>query len=491
VLEWAEVESSNQPKALRVLFFAETWERFSYYGMRALLVYYMTKHFKFTDDAAYVVYGSYTALVYTTPVIGGILADRLLGGRKAVLWGGILMALGHFAMAFDSMFYLALALLICGNGFFKPNISAIVGRVYSDKDQKRDRAFAIFYMGINLGGMAAGLCGSIGESYGWHIGFGMAGVGMIVGLGVFLWGQRFIRDAAEPPDAAKLREPWFAGLSREWLIYLGTVAAVAASWFLVQQGALLGSLMLVVGLGTLAGLLYYLARHTQPAERGPMFVAIVLTVFSTVFWAFFEQAGSSMALFTDRNVDRVVMGATIKGSAFQSVNSAFVLLFSPFFMWLWKKLGPREPTTPLKFGLGTLQLGLGFGALWLGAVGSQATGMVPLVWLILGYALHTTGELCLSPVGLSMVTKLAPNRIVGVMMGAWFLASAMAQYMASVIARLTGVKGAEHAAGAVAPTATVMVYGSVFGGIAVCALVIGALMCAVSPLLARRMGGVR
>jgi POT family proton-dependent oligopeptide transporter len=187
----------------------------------------------------------------------------------------------------------------------------------------------------------------------------------------------------------------------------------------------------------------------------------------------------------------VVLGTTIKGSAFQSVNSAFVLLFSPFFMWLWKKLGPREPTTPLKFGLGTLQLGLGFGALWLGAVGSQATGMVPLVWLILGYALHTTGELCFSPVGLSMITKLSPARIVGVMMGAWFLASAMAQYVASVIARLTGVSGAEHAAGAVPPTATVMVYGSVFGGIAVSALVIGVLMCAVSPFLARRMGGVR
>jgi POT family proton-dependent oligopeptide transporter len=485
------VESPDQPKALRVLFFAETWERFSYYGMRALLVYYMTKHFRFTDDAAYVVYGSYTALVYTTPVIGGILADRMLGGRKAVLFGGLLMALGHFAMAFDSLFYLALGLLICGNGFFKPNISAIVGRVYSDKDQRRDRAFSIFYMGINLGGMAAGICGSIGETYGWHLGFGLAGVGMIIGLSVFLWGQRYIRHAAEPPDPARLAAPVFLGLSREWLIYLGTAAGVAAAWALVQQGAVLGSLLLVVGLATLAGLIYYLVRYAEPAERGPMFVAIVLTVFSTVFWAFFEQAGSSMALFTDRNVDRVVFGTTIKGSAFQSVNSAFVLLFSPFFMWLWKRLGPREPTTPLKFGLGTLQLGLGFGALWLGAYGSRATGMVPLVWLIVGYALHTTGELCLSPVGLSMITKLSPARIVGVMMGAWFLASAMAQYVASIIARLTGVKGAEHAVGAVPPTATVMVYGSVFGGIAVTAFVIGILMCAISPLLARRMGGVR
>ncbi|HYQ18101.1 MAG TPA: oligopeptide:H+ symporter, partial [Polyangiaceae bacterium] len=181
------------------MFFAETWERFSYYGMRALLVYYMTRHFRYSDDAAYVVYGSYTALVYTTPVIGGMLADKLLGSRKAVLFGGVLMALGHFAMAFDKLFYLALALLICGNGFFKPNISAIVGRVYSDDDRKRDRAFAIFYMGINLGGMAAGVCGYLGETFGWHLGFGLAGIGMLIGLVVFTWGQRFLGHAAEPP----------------------------------------------------------------------------------------------------------------------------------------------------------------------------------------------------------------------------------------------------------------------------------------------------
>jgi proton-dependent oligopeptide transporter, POT family len=485
------VDPSTQPKALKVLFFAETWERFSYYGMRALLVFYMTRHFKFSDDAAYVVYGSYTALVYTTPVIGGMLADKLLGGRKAVVFGGLLMALGHFAMAFDAMFYLALALLICGNGFFKPNISAIVGRVYSDDDQKRDRAFAIFYMGINLGGMLAGVCGHLGNNYGWHVGFGLAGIGMLIGLGVFLWGQRFLAGSAEPPDLLKLKQPIFLGLSREWLTYLGSFCAVALAWGLVQQGELLGKLLLIVGLSTLSGLIYYLVRHTQPGERGPMAVAIVLIVFSTLFWAFFEQAGSSMALFTERNVDRVLLGTEIAAPVFASVNSSYVLLFSPFFIWLWRKLGPREPSTPLKFGLGVVQLGLGFGALWLGAVGAKDTGIVSLSWLMLGIALHTSGELCLSPVGLSMITKLAPRRIVGVMMGAWFLASAEAQYMASVIARLTGVKGAEGGPAAVAPVDTVMVYGSVFGGIAVTALVIGALMCAVSPLLARHTGGVR
>jgi len=474
------------------LFFAETWERFSFYGMRALLVLYMTKHFGFGDTRAYAVYGSYTALVYTTPLIGGMLADRLLGGRKAVVFGGLLMALGHFAMAFDPLFYLALALLICGNGFFKPNISAIVGRVYPDKDARRDRAFSIFYMGINLGAGASLICGILGESYGWHLGFGLAGVGMLIGLAVFLWGQRFIGQAADPPDPIKLCEPFFLGLSREVLIYLGTAAAVVASWMLVQHGQLLGKLLIVVGLGTLMGLMLYLGRYAKPEERSPMFVAIVLTVFSAVFWAFFEQAGSSMSLFTDRNVDRVVFGTQLRASIFQSVNPAFVLLFAPAFIWLWGRLGPREPSTPLKFGLGVLQLGLGFGALWFGAVSSQETGMVPLYWLLLGYLLHTTGELCVSPVGLSMITKLSPGRIVGVMMGSWFLASAMAQYVASLIAQLTGVKGAEDgAAGVPPPPETVMAYGSVFGAIAVIALLIGVAMCAVAPWLARRMGGVR
>ncbi|HEY6077728.1 MAG TPA: peptide MFS transporter, partial [Polyangiaceae bacterium] len=359
----------HQPKALRVLFFAETWERFSFYGMRALLVLYMTKHFGFGDTRAYAVYGSYTALVYTTPLIGGLLADRLLGGRKAVVFGGLLMALGHFAMAFDQLFYLALALLICGNGYFKPNISTIVGRVYPDKDAKRDRAFAIFYMGINLGAGASLVCGLLGESYGWHLGFGLAGVGMLLGLAVFLWGQRFLGQAADPPDAARLKQPFFLGLSREHCIYIGTVAAVGASWILVQGGGVLGKLLLVVGVATMIALVVYLVRFAQPEERSPMFVAIVLTLFSSVFWAFFEQAGSSMSLFTDRNVDRVVLGYNLNASVFQSVNPAFVLMLSPCFIWLWRKLGPREPSTPLKFGLGTLLLGLGFGALWLGADG--------------------------------------------------------------------------------------------------------------------------
>jgi POT family proton-dependent oligopeptide transporter len=261
---------------------------------------------------------------------------------------------------------------------------------------------------------------------------------------------------------------------------------------MVQPGRELGSLLSVVCALTLAGMILYMVTRAEREERWPMFVAIVLTLFSCVFFSFFEQAGSSITLFTDRNVDRTVLGLSVPASVFSaSINPAFVLLFAPFFIWLWSKLGRYEPSTPLKFGLGVIQLGLGFGALWLGAVESQQTGMVPLFWLVLGYLLHTTGELCVSPVGLSMITKLSPAKIVGVMMGGWFLASSAAQYAAALIAQLTDVSDVKEVAGTVPPTATVMVYGSVFGVIALTALVTGALMCAVAPLLARRMGGVR
>jgi POT family proton-dependent oligopeptide transporter len=486
------VDAKAQSKALGVLFFAETWERFSFYGMRALLVIYMTSHLHYSDKLAIQVYGAYTALVYATPLVGGMLADKLLGARRAVVLGGVLMALGHFAMAFEPLFFWGLALLICGNGFFKPNISTIVGRVYRDKDARRDRAFYIFYMGINLGALAAGVCGWLGEEVAWHLGFGLAGIGMVVGLVGFLVGQKWYAGTAEPPDLKRLEEPFVAGVSREWLVYAGALAAVVVAHLMVRPGTVLGPLLTFVIVVTLAALVWFLIFRTQRAERGPLFVAIVLTVFSTVFFAFFEQAGSSMTLFTMRNVDRNVLGLDVPASVFNSLNPLYIILCAPLFIWLWRWLGPEQPTTPLKFGLGVVQLGLGFGAMWLGAKSSQDTGIVPLAWLMLGILLHTTGELCVSPVGLSMITKLAPERIVGVMMGSWFLASAGAQYMAGLIAELTGVEGAEEGGAAVlAPAKTVMVYGSVFGGIAVVALVIGVLMCAVSPLLARRMGGVR
>ena len=485
--------TQKHPPVLAYLFFAEAWERFSFYGMRALLVLYLTKSLMFGDKAAYAIYGSYTALVYTTPVLGGLLADRLLGFRKAVVLGGVLMALGHFAMAIQNLqiFYFALALLICGNGFFKPNISSIVGRLYGPDDPRRDSAFTIFYMGINLGGLLSPLaCGYLGERFGWHWGFGLAGVGMLIGLFVFLRAQPLLSGIADPPPRAD-RRARFAGQRLESFVYLGTALGVAVAWQLVQRGAIVGTLLIAVGAVVLCGLLVYSFRLPDRVARERLGVALLLTLVSVVFWSFFEQAGTSISLFTDRNVDRSLFGVVIPTSQFQSVNSLFILLFAPLFSLLWLYLARHrlEPNTPLKFGLGIVQLGLGFLALYVGAETSRATGVVPMFWLVLGYFLHSTGELCLSPIGLSMITKLSPKGVTGIMMGTWFLASAFAQYAASLIAQLTGVR---ESAAAVAPPAareTVMVYGSVFGSIGWVALGAGFLLLLVSPVIARRMHG--
>jgi POT family proton-dependent oligopeptide transporter len=520
----------GHPRGLYVLFFSEMWERFSFYGMRALLVFYMTKAFLFSDTKAYAVYGSYTALVYATPVLGGYIADRLLGFRKAVTLGGILMALGHFAMAFESqaIFYLALALLICGNGFFKPNISTIVGRLYPKGDLRRDSGFTIFYMGINLGaGLSPLVCGYIGETYGWHYGFTLAGIGMVLGLLVFLKNQKQLEGKAEPPDAQLLRSPYLLGFSREMLIYIGSVAAVLVIWQLVQATEWVGRGLSGVGIIVAVGLISYAVFRCDRVERHKMTVAIVLTLFSIVFWAFFEQAGSSINLFTDRNVNRVVLGWEIPASVFQSVNPAFILIFAPLFARLWVTLARKEiePNTPMKFGFGIIQLGLGFAALAYGA-SVHDQGQVALFWLMVGYLLHTTGELCLSPVGLSMITKLSPAPIVGLMMGTWFLSGAFAQYIAGLIAMLTGIsvsgEGAALAlgsgsalgaglgvsaggtAGAVGtliggaggatemvaqlqPAETVGVYGGVFESIGWIAVGVGVFVLVLSPLLRRWM----
>ena len=489
----ASSSGSRHPRGLYVLFFAEMWERFSYYGMRALLVFYMTRHFLFGDRPAYAVYGSYTALVYTTPVLGGMLADRFLGYRKAVIAGGILMALGHFAMAVDHLqvFYLALALLICGNGFFKPNISTIVGRLYAPGDPRRDGGFTIFYMGINLGAGAAPLvCGYLGETYGWHWGFGLAGVGMILGLLVFWRGQRLLAGVADPPDPERLRAPLAAGVSRELGIYLATAAAVLVCWQLVQRSHAVGSILTLTGVAVVGALAYIMLTRCEPRERDRLLVVSVMILVSVVFWAFFEQAGSSINLFTDRNVDRTVWHWTLPASLFQSVNPGYIILLAPLFAGLWVRLARRgkEPSTPTKFAFGVIQLGLGFGVLYLGARSADQNGMVALEWLFVGYLLHTTGELCLSPVGLSMVTKLSPARIVGWMMGCWFLSSAFAQYIGGLIAMLAGVSvDGAATAGLPPPTETVMVYGSVFGKLGLVAFVVGVGLLAFVPALKRRM----
>lgn len=518
----------GHPAGLFVLFFAEMWERFSYYGMRALLVLYMTKALLFSDDVSYGVYGAYTSLVYATPIIGGLIADRILGFKRAIVLGGLLMVFGHATMALDQtslnfllggmahpvgstgleivfggstylidttyFLYTALAFLILGNGFFKPNISSMVGKLYDDEDAsdaKRDGGFTIFYMGINIGAFLAGLiCGYIGENWGWHYGFGLAAIGMIIGLITFTSLQKWLYGHGEPEDTELLEKQILPGVSVAHLIYLAAFAAVPLIAVMVSAEGIMQMVLLGLGAVVFIGMLI-LAFRSEPEQRDRIFVILVLILFSTTFWAFFEQAGSSLTLFAERNVDRHFFGWEIPASAFQSVNPAFIILLAPVFAWLWQALSKNdlEPRTPVKFGLGLLQLGAGFGVLMLSASFAGPAGQVPMVFLLLGYLLHTTGELSLSPVGLSKVTQLSPSKHVGVIMGAWFLSSSFANYIASLFAKLASAPEGESMRQMVSAD-TLPIYTDLFQTIALIAIGVGILCLLISPVLKRWMHGI-
>ena len=496
----------GHPRGLFVLFFAEMWERFSYYGMRALLIFYLTKHFLFGDAVAAGIVTTYGSLVYLTPVLGGLIADRYLGARRAVIFGAILLCFGHLGMAIEGapaqatahgvdragwslqVLYVSLALIITGVGFLKANISTMVGQLYSASDPRRDGGFTLFYMGINLGAFVSALtCGYLGETYGWSYGFGLAGIGMLVGLLTFIRGQGALGAAGEPPDRAALTAPLGFGLSRQHLIYGGGLIAVAIAWQLIQQRAFVGTLLQITAVVSVAGIVLFSVLRCPPIERDRMLLLLILTVISVVFWALFEQAGTSLNLFTDRNVDREMFGTTIAASQFQSVNPAFIILLAPLFSRLWPWLAARgwEPSTPAKFGLAVVQVGFGFLALVYGATRANDAHLVGVIWLVLAYFLHTTGELCLSPVGLSAVSRLSVPRVVGLMMGVWFLASAFAQNVAGVIAALMSVQG-DGAASADAGQALATYVGT-FNQIAWGAIGIGALVLLAAPLLRRLM----
>ncbi len=441
----------GHPRGLFMLFFAEMWERFSYYGMRALLIFYLTKHWLFSDSEAGIIYGAYTALVYITPVVGGYLADKYLGQRKAVLFGAVLLTLGHFFMAFEGepaagnegnpviyVFWMALALIIVGSGFLKANISVMVGQLYPRTDVRRDGAYTIFYMGINIGAaLGSLLCGYIGETYGWAYGFGLAGIGMLAGLAVFIWGKPLLLGRGEPPKPL--------GKGREWSMYGIGLALVVVCWALVQYQAVVGIFLGVFGGLLVAYVIGVAVTKLQPDDRDRIFAALFLIITSIIFWALFEQAGSSLNLFTDRHVDR----GGVPAAMFQSINAIYIILLAPVFATLWTVLGRKgmEPSTPLKFGLGVVQVGLGFLVLVWGAQSVAADVATPVLFIFLIYLLHTTGELCLSPVGLSAMNRLAPAHMASLIMGTWFFASATGNFAAGLIAAATGAEGVGEAAG--------------------------------------------
>ena len=481
----------GHPKGLFVCFATEMWERFSYYGMRALLILYLTKHWEFTDAASYLIYGAYTSLVYIMPVFGGMLADQILGSKKAVTYGAILLVFGHLGMTVESseqIFYLSLALIVSGVGFLKPNISTMVGALYKEGDPRRDSGFTIFYMGINIGAFTATLlCGYLGEEVGWAYGFGAAGIGMLFGLIIFLWGQKYLEGLAEPPSN-KYQEK-MNGISYENWAYISGIFMVVVTWFLVQNSQLVGQLL--GGFGAIfigAWLLYALFRCT-PDERDRLIVVGILILFSLIFWALFEQAGSSLNILTDRGVNRVIFGWEVPASMFQSLNAGFIFTIAPLFAMLWIALAKRnmEPSTPIKFSIGIIFVGLGFLALVYG-MGSSEGLQTGIFWIILIYLLHTLGELCLSPVGLSSVTKLSPQRIVGFMMGMWFFASAAGNYVAGLIARATASESSE-ASSDVFNLAQKQSFMDVYTDVGWMAIFCGIFLALITPLLKKLMHG--
>ena len=473
-----EAEFAGHPKGLYMLFFAEMWERFSYYGMRALLIFYLTKHWLFSDGKATLIYGAYTSLVYITPVLGGYLADRYLGQRKAVLFGGLLLAAGHSLMAVEgvggqsdptiNVFWLALAFIIVGSGFLKANISVMVGQLYRLTDIRRDGAYTIFYMGINLGAAVGTiLVGYLGETIGWGWGFGLAGIGMLAGLVVFVLGKSALNGAGEAPQLLTK--------SKEWLLYAIGLGAVAVIWALVQYQDVIQSLLVVSGVALLGYVLYESFKlDKEPRER--MFAILFLIALNPLFWGLFEQAGGSMNLFTDRFVDR----AGVPASIFQSINPIYIILLAPFFAVLWQWLGRKgkEPSAPAKFGLALAQMGLANLVLVWGAQAFGLAAMTPVIFVFLYYLLATTGELCLSPVGLSAMNRLAPSYLASLIMGAWFYMTAVGNFVAGKIGEATGGHGGE-----MSKEKLLEIY-ELFGWIAIGAAVVVLLL---SPIVRRWM----
>lgn len=475
------------PRALFILFFAEMWERFSYYGMRALLTLYMVKELfahmgqAEADTKALGIYGSYTAMVYLFPVVGGILADKILGFRKAILFGGVLMMAGHFALALEGMyfsgnmqlFFISLAFIIIGNGFFKPNISSFLGDFYGLNDSRKDGAFTIFYMGVNIGALLSIVtCGYVGEQISWHYGFGLAGIGMLLGLLVFwLFGpstfgkkginpgekeefpevkeeesiallnsSKEVKEKALASEAESFQEIKDPKLKRkQWLTIIATLIFIPISAQFLNLSDIVTWILIILSIGILGVLLVMAGKQEEKPAKERLWVVVVLFIFHAMFWALFEQAGGSITLFTARNVDRIIMGSEVPASIFQFFNSLFIMLLAPVFSWMWIKLRNKgkEPSTPMKFFLGLSFLAAGFAFIVLGSKYFATEGLVPVVFLVLMYLFHTMGELNLSPVGLSMITKLSPKKAVGFVMGAWFLSIALANKMAGLIGELT------------------------------------------------------
>ena len=560
------IQLRNHPKGLFVLFFAEMWERFSYYGMRGILIFYLTQHFLYDDSYAQGQYGAYTSLVYLLPLIGGFVADRWLGARKAIGFGALLLVAGHLAMGVEgrpavqnltyggakytfaaqgrmeerkvclkvgsgcyaigpgaqgglaikdlpaaaplpavlakgayaigvekrdpissNVMYLALSLIIMGVGFLKANISSIVGQLYGENDPRRDPGFTLYYYGVNLGAFwAAILCSYLGVKVGWWAGFGLAGIGMAAGWLSFVLGKAKLEGCGEPPDPVRLVKPMAGPVNLERIIYIGGLLGVGVVWVLVQNYHAVGWLLTAGSVLVLGYLAWFMITQCGRIERERLGLALVLIVGSMVFFTLFEQAGSSLNQYAERNTQLPHDGFyTISAPQIQSFNSAFILILAPVFAWLWAWLGVRgrDLNPMMKFGIALLQVGASFFILVWGEQFADAQFKVPLIFLTLSYLLQTTGELCLSPVGMSEMTKLAPIKVFSTLMACWFLASSWSQFVGGFIAKLT----AQETIGGqvVDPALALHTYGKVFGQIGLWGCAAGVLMIVLSPWLKR------
>ena len=513
----------GHPKGLYVCFLTEMWERFSFYGMKALLFLYLTKHHLFSDNHGYLLLGTYAGLAYALPLLGGTLADKYLGMRKAVVFGGVLLVLGQLGMAYTGhaaeglqgsatqdgfavqVMYASLALIAVGVGFLKPNISTIVGRLYADDDPRRDSGFTIFYMGINVGAFVASLVvGYVGERIGWGYGFGLAGLMMLLGLVQFVWGRRHLLGHAEPADPALLAAPALGPLSREWLIYLAGAATVVAVWQVLQTRidfGFLGALFdghevtltevvaVVMGLGLMVWFVRLLFSGISAVERGKMIVLMVLIVISALFWGLYEQTYGPWVAMAERAMDRTTFGIQWTAGQTTALGALFVIALSPVFAWLWPKLDKARlnPSYPAKFAWGLVFCGLAFGVLAFAAANPGTDGLVSLWWMVAAYFVLVLGEMVLSPVGLAAVTSLSIPRAVGLMMGAWFLFSAFGEIIAGRMGTWASIEpGAD---GRFDVALALSVYADVFTRMMWIGLAASVLMFLVTPFLKRLMRG--
>lgn len=476
----------GQPKGLYLLFFTELWERFGFYMVSTILVLYLSKGLSYSDHNAYLLYGAFSSLLYLMPVVGGYLADRFIGFRQSILLGAVLFIIGYALMSIpnERALFLGLSVVILGNGFFKPNVSSIVGDLYSADDPRRDGGFTLFYMGINVGALIPPLfAGALVAAYTFGSGFLVASLGMIVSLLTFLFGQGRLGDAGLVPSHSPLHRKGGFKLGFYLALLVGILVAIGVFHILLYHPKETNLILIVASLGIVAALLFYLFKE-MPEQRNKMIACLILIVISVGFWAIYNQTFTSLMLFADRNMSKEFLGFTINAEFTQFFNPFFIILFSPFLSWLWVHLDRKgkNPSTPLKFSLGILFMALGFLVLGAGVTLFQTDGQSSPWWLVLSYLIQTVGELLLSPIGLAMVTRLTPKHLVGMMMGVWFLTQSAAFAIGGSLATFSDVPAE------ITGDASLVIYAHAFYIYGSISLVLAVISFALIPFLRRLIG---